>query len=230
MSVDLNGSTQYLERLSAVITVYPATIVGYLNSNSATATQIMAALATAGSADSLGYAWAAGDVAGDSLRAGIYVGGVGDSANTTSGYSTSTWHHFICEFASSTSRTVWIDNGSSGTDTTSRGPATPDRTSIGRIYVGGIDSGYFNGLLAEIAFYSATLTATSRARLFAGWYPRYVQAADLVSYYPLPNVNDISDHWGANHMTAYGSPTTGASHPTMYKPPFTVTEIVHRFP
>lgn len=225
MSIDFNGADQYLERASAIITTYPLSIAGWFNSDTLTVDQVIASLGQTATADSLGFAMAAGAQTGDPCWAGVYAGGAGSNAATTTAYTADTWHHIVAIFTSTTSRTCYIDGGSVGNNTTSRSPATPNRTSVGYV-MAAAGGGYMNGEIAEVGFWNAVLNAAAISNLAAGVYPNQVQTGDLVSYYRLNDNTDVSDQWGSNDLTAYGSPPTGASHPTMKNLPKALIKVL----
>ena len=112
------------------------------------------------------------------------VGSVGAPVTTTT-YTTSQWHHGIMEAASATSRTIWLDNAGSASSTTSDGtPIGIDSVTIGRENDSSPDDPW-DGDIAEVAFWSATLTAGERAALAEGFSPLFIRPSALVFYAPL---------------------------------------------
>ena len=140
----------------------------------------------------------------------------GELAETSSTFSLNEWHHALAVFASSTSRAIYGDGGSKGTDTD---PVTPSGINIVRI--GRAAGGeYFSGGLAEVGVWNVALTDVEVAFLATGVSPLSVRSGNLVGYWPLlgPTATGDNDFSTQNrfHLTAYNSPTW-TTHPPNVK-------------
>jgi hypothetical protein len=211
-----DGSNQYLERNTAVLTATPLSMAGWFYTDDATAYQAIVAL-TDTSADNLNYfsLQADGGTAGDPVTAITADGTANSNATSTTGFSTNTWHHACGVFAAANDRAVFLDGGSKGVSTVSRTPSGIDGTSVGRR----TDSGsgqYMSGRLAEVAIWNAALSDAECQQLANGYKPSEVNTANLVAYWPLYTVSDLEDKAGNYDLTAYNSPTTENQHPWIY--------------
>jgi hypothetical protein len=159
-----------------------------------------------------------GSVGGDPVRAiaatPTYQYG---QADTSSGFSTSTWHHVAGVFTSSTSRAAYLDGGNKGTNSTSIVPTGPfDETCFSGYWEGGVQYNSIDGYIAECAIWNAALTDAEVAALAAGYSPLLIRPANLVFYVPLIRDAD-EDIVGGLSLTANGTPTVEA-HPRIYYP------------
>ena len=141
--------------------------------------------------------------------------------DSTTVFSADTWHHALGVFTSNSSRTVYLDGGSSATETTAVTDATADfdRTSIGLSR----DSTPLvpcNGSIAECGIWTAALTAADALMLAAGYSPLFVKPQNLASYDPL--IRGITDRMGKISLTASG--TTVIQHPRIIYP---TTRTIH---
>lgn len=220
MAQDFNGTNQYLRVGSAVVTSAPLTLACWFNCDSATVSGILVSITNSGvSGNFTRFALAAaGTVTGDPLRifATDTIGNSGN-ADTTSGYTTGTWHHGCGVFESTTSRSVYIDGGSSATNTTSITPTLLDRTNIGVQFVqssgGTSGSSFFDGKIAEVGIWNAALTTAEVASLAKGMTCDKVRPQSLVFYAPL--VRNLQDARGGLAITNNGGATV-AIHPRVY--------------
>jgi hypothetical protein len=92
---------------------------------------------------------------------------------------------------SATSRTVYLNAGNAGTQTTSRTPTTPDRVCIGFARSGGTDTPTYEGYLAEVAIWNVTLTTDELSSLYTGTKADQIRPQNLKFYMPL--VRNIYD-------------------------------------
>lgn len=170
--------------------------------------------------------WAICDSAGDlnyftiniaatsgQVRGVINAGTSGLVFNGPSSVSVGTWAHVAVVFASTTSRTCYV-NGSAGTENTdSRTPSSIDRMCIGS-FAGTTINQFVSGDIAEAAVWNVALTAADIGMLADALSPQLVRPEGLVNYLPL--VRDIQDTVGATTFTATG--TTVAVHPRIIRP------------
>lgn len=156
---------------------------------------------------------------GHTARAFQHTYGTGTlvTAETSSQWSASTWHHACGVFTNDTSRAVFLDGGSKGdeTSTTSGAVSDHDRIAIGRNMDSSAD-GEFDGSIAEAAIWNVALTDAEAAILGAGYSPLCVRPGNLVFYCPLIR-DDDEDLVGGLSMTADNTPTI-AVHPRIIYP------------
>ena len=113
------------------------------------------------------------------------------SATSSASYTTNTWNMATAVGTSATSRTVYLNAGNAGTQTTSRTPTTPDRVCIGFSRISGIDSSNYEGYLAEVAIWNVTLTTDELSSLYTGTKANQIRPQNLKFYMPL--VRNIYD-------------------------------------
>ena len=142
------------------------------------------------------------DAGGGSVR--LYYRSIAGGRNsiTTAGYSVNTWHHVCAVIASSTSRTIYLDGGNSGSDVVDRTAAAFVECHIGWAEYG---NDYMSGRICEVAIWNVALLAAQVASLAAGAHPYEIEPDSLVFYYP--GLRTDQDLVGGHDMTAYGSPT-----------------------
>jgi hypothetical protein len=220
MAYDFNGTTQYLQVGSAVLTAAPLTMACWFKAEAATGAYQLVTVSNAGTAGAATRFTliAAGQVAGDPVRVvTTNTSNVSGVADTTSGFSTNTWHHACGVFESASSRTAYIDAGSSGTNTTSVTPTLLNRTNIGVIFlqsVGGTSgTGFMDGQIAEVGIWNVALTTAEIASLADGMTCDKVRPQSLVFYAPL--VRDLIDYKGGLTITNNNTATV-ANHPRVY--------------
>jgi hypothetical protein len=220
MAYDFNGTNQYLQSSSAVVTSAPLTLACWFNSDSATNNQVLVSITNDGTAgDATRFALVArGGTSGDPIRAWASNTSADNAfADTTTGYSTNTWHHAAGVFTSTTSRTVYIDGGSSSTNTLSATPTLLNRTNIGVMFLqnfGGTGGNQFcDGRIAEVGIWNTDLTAAEVASLAKGMACDKIRPQNLVFYAPL--IRDIQDVKGGLTITNNNT-ATAATHPRVY--------------
>lgn len=138
------------------------------------------------------------------------------SASSSASYTTNTWNMATAVGTSVTSRTVYLNAGNSGTQTTSRTPTTPDRVCIGFARLIGNDTPTYEGYLAEVAIWNVTLTTDELSSLYTGTKANQIRPQNLKFYMPL--VRNIYDETASttsitsgftansevNHVRRYG--------------------------
>jgi hypothetical protein len=220
MAYEFNGTNQYLQVGSAVVTAAPLTMACWFNSDSIIVSQVLVSITNSGTAGGITRfaLLAAGAVTGDPVRAiASDISNNNGIAETTSGYSANTWHHAAGVFTSNSNRSVYLDGGNSATDTTSITPTLLNRTNIGAQFlqsVGGTSgNGFTDGRLAEVGIWSAALAAAEIASLAKGMTCDKVRPESLVFYAPL--VRDLQDISGGLTITNNNAATV-ATHPRVY--------------
>jgi hypothetical protein len=154
-----------------------------------------------------------GTFAGDPLRAFCQQGGTAGAADSTTGYAAGTMQHACGVFTSNSSRTVFLNAGSSATSTNSITPSGVNVSDIGSRVLGGVRGLFFNGKLAEVGIWNAALTAAEVAALAKGMTCDKVRPQSLVFYAPL--VRDLNDQKGGLTITNNNGATV-AAHPRVY--------------
>jgi len=135
----------------------------------------------------------------------------GTSASATT---VNTWHHAAGVFASSTSRTAYLDGVAGAENTTNIGTqATATAINVGARTASGGVAAYFNGDIAEFGIWNAALTAAEIASLAKGMTCDKVRPQSLVYYAPL--VRDLIDAKGGLTITNNNGATV-ANHPRVY--------------
>jgi hypothetical protein len=161
----------------------------------------------------------------DGLECEIVNGAQGVASDGT--HPNNTWFNVCGAWVSSTSRSAWLNGGTSGDDATSVSVIAPNRTLIGT--GGGIFSFPAAAGLAEISVWDLTgFSAGNRdslaAALAAGQNPINLNAAaaqpwtgKLSRYWTLLNTSTLTDASGndATPLTMDGTLTNHASHPTI---------------
>src|SRR3990167_10758831 len=132
MARDFNGSSDNLKLSSTILTSYPFTMAAWVNPD--ITTSAMAVMGVYESAGSPGDRWSIelrGDAAGDPVRFISRRLTNQVDASTTTGFVASVWQHVCAVGASATSRAVFLNGGSKGTNTTDSTPTAQDVTTIG---------------------------------------------------------------------------------------------------
>jgi hypothetical protein len=206
-------SSQYLSSLFS-ISPYPLTISCWFNAENTTANQALVYIGLSTSTSRF-FLYAGGAVAGDPISFDVIGagGGVGQVASTTTGYNANIWSHACGVATSSILRTVYLNGGSSGTNTVSSTPSTPDRLTIGSRLATGIPGIFLDGSIAEVGIWNAALTPAEIASLARGMTCDNVRPQSLVFYAPL--VRDLNDKKGGLTITNNNSATV-ANHPRIY--------------
>jgi hypothetical protein len=211
----VRASSQYLETGSAVVAAPPFTVACWFNSDDIDTEQNLFWI---GDKDVTGHWWRLvlrGATVGDPVRFDIQSGGAIEVAATTTGYSANTWHHACGVTASTSSRAVYIDGGSKGTNTNpAASPTAPDRTSVGR-WATSSPGNYMSGMIAEVGVWNVALSDGDVAILAKGISPRLMRPASLVAYWPIIGRADPEpDLWGdtSTSLTVTGA-TAANTHP-----------------
>jgi len=142
--------------------------------------------------------------------------------NATALATVNAWNHVAAVERSSTDRSVWLNGGNRGNDTTDVGTSTTfDLTNIGATELSENLSDFFSGSIAEVAVWDIDLDEAEIFVLAAGFSPLFVRPGNLILYMPL--VRAIDDYVGNNVFTATG--TTVSAHPPMIYPstPYIIT-------
>jgi len=213
MAYDFNGSNQSLTMSDASLSSLPVTMACWFNSRSDSAAQVLVCITPSAAFDARYFLAARGDLAGDPIS--ISGNNINGRANSTTSYSTNTWHHACGIVESNTSRTIYLDGGSSATNTVSTATATFFNQTIGaqRVNGGSSPATFTNGLIAEVGIWNVALTAAEIASLAKGMTCDKVRPQSLVFYSPL--TRDLIDAKGGLTITNNNGATV-ANHPRVY--------------
>jgi hypothetical protein len=141
--------------------------------------------------------------------------------NSTEPVTVNTWNHALGEYISGSSRKIWSNGIGEAEETTAVTDmdSVLDNFSIGAI-LDATASSFLDGSAAECAIWSSgSFTAAERLTLAAGFSPLFVRPQDLIAYWPLRTVDDLTDWVGGLTLTVNGTPTTDFNgHPPIIYP------------
>lgn len=125
-----------------------------------------------------------GGTAGLAARAqSVNTANTSRTASTSVGYSAGAWTHCAAVFASTTSRSAYVNGGNKNSETSTSDPGSNwDRTSIGRRTDGTV---YIDGKIALPAIWNVALSDDEIAALGAGYHPLLIRPQNLVFFAPL---------------------------------------------
>lgn len=161
-----NGSSQYYEMNSAIITSYPFTMAAWAMSTSQTLTNPIFQIGNSTVATNRSRWWisfAGAGTDGAQFR-NASSNGVTQIESTTQ-YVAGRWHHVCAVATSSTAYAVFLDAAGKNTGTTDRTPSGLDRTTIGRQTSTG-SGDYHVGPIAEVRLYKTALSDTAVYALY----------------------------------------------------------------
>jgi hypothetical protein len=211
-----DGSSEYLQVGSTPVSSHPLTLAGWFNTDDLTANQTVIGLANSATGVDYFVLQFGGSSYSDQVAFEVLDGSAVDGTCTTSSAaSANTWHHACGVAASGSSRAVYLDGGSKGTDTAGLSAHSTNTIGIGR-NSDSTPSDYFSGSVAEVGIWNVALTDAEVAVLAAGYSPLFVRPASLVFYLPLVRDAD-EDIVGGRSLTPFNSPTIGA-HPRVIMP------------
>ena len=203
-ALDFNGTSDELSG-AAILTAAPLSICAWVNSDSATARQVIVSLGLS-SGDHRFTLGLQGDVS-DNVE--FTTRDTASSvALTSTTYSAGTWHHVCGVTAAANSRAAYLDGGGKGTSAGSATPVGIDSASIGRRPV---TAQFFNGRIAEVGIWNRALSDAEVLSLSKGFSPACLRTG-LVNYTKL--VRTVQDEARAFAWTTTG--TTVADHPRIF--------------
>lgn len=220
------SSSQYLSNANAIVTAYPFTLACWFNPNTVDDSDTLISIGDTGSNNDVWILVADGTTAGDPVSFTSRAAGTTRTASTSTGFSASVWQHAVAVGVSSTSRTVYLNGGSSGSNTTDSTPANLDTTAIG-VRATLTLANYMNGLIAEAAIWNTNLTVDEVVVLSRGVSPLLIRPGLLIAYWPLiGGYSPEIDLVGSFSMTLTNSPTKIGHYPGIYYPdPFEDLDI-----
>jgi hypothetical protein len=140
------------------------------------------------------------------------------------------WNHSAGVFRDDSYYFVQVNGQTSYNISGTAIPTSIDASYVGAVSTAGVLSRYFNGLIAEVAIWSAALTETECAALWRRRSPLTIRPQSLVAYYPLGGFwgqTDL-DVWKSGlDLTATNSPTWDNHPPLFYRPQYGVVETTY---
>jgi hypothetical protein len=201
-------SSQNLSTSSTPVTTYPATIAALCRTSNTTNNQTLASI-NRGNTENffINIEGAVND------KFGVFVNTGATGVNSTSTYPVGNYFSGVGVFSSSTSRTAYLDGGSSATDATSALTTSLVAIRIGALTINNSIFDYMDGQLAEIAIWNVALTDAEAVSLAKGFKPTRIRPQSLVFYAPL--IRTLQDTRGGRVITNNNSATV-AAHPRVY--------------
>lgn len=198
---------------SAPVTATPLTMAIWFRSATATtAEQSMFSIQSGSSPGHFFLLDGRGDTAGNALQAYAAAGPAG-AATTTSALADNTWHHCLGTFASSTSRSAFLDGTGRGNGSTDITPSGIDRVSVGTVGAQGVDVA---GTVAYAAIWNYDLEVGAIESLAAGQNPLFAAHSDqLVFYAPLDGSGSIEADVVGQRALTVGNGVVAETRPGM---------------
>ena len=188
MSRSFNGTTDKLERSGTTnINSQLFSVSGFGNTASLTANTVVTALSRTNAPFVNDIALEeAGAVAGDPAGLLISDSGVNrEFPNTSTSYSSGTWAVFSASNPTTSSHSIFLNGGGKGTSTVTVNPTIGTAvTQVGCRNEAGVDASFWNGNLAEVAWWSVALSDRQQAGIGKGACPLLV-SMKVVAYWPL---------------------------------------------
>lgn len=146
------------------------------------------------------YLGTGGNLVSESQASSVAV----NASTANSSVTLNAWNHAVSVFASTTSRTIYLNGSTTATNTTSNSPASLSFTVLGGLGPDTARDEFFLGNLAFMSYWSAALTAADALSLYAGPGPRKVRPDALISYPMLRGTSPEPDYKGQS-WTVFGS-------------------------
>ena len=208
---DGSSTTSYVSKSSTIITGSPATFSILLNVSSFSNGLVLFILGDGGNNNFQLFLDTSGHV-----TAASHSGAGSPSAVTTVAASLNTWTHAAGVFASSTSRSAYINGGNKITNVTSNSPSAFNQGKIGGD--GNIGDGT-HGILAFAGIWNIALSDTDIATLGAYIHPSKVHPEALVGCVDLIGVSPEPDRVSTTGWTLGGTGASAvATNPLIYSP------------
>jgi hypothetical protein len=209
------ASSQYLERSAAVVSGMPCTLAAWIRPNSTAVSRYPMSVSNNGSPNG----WLMLDLLAPSLTisADAFDGTNNPQAVSAVSLTAGVWGHVAGVFASTTSRTVYVNGGNAVSNSGSMSAPTLNTTTIGSGYFNAAHLAFFDGDIAEAAIWNVALDAAEIAALGAGVSPFLIRPTALVAYWPIMGTTSPEiDPRGRNELTVVGA--TATAHPRIYTP------------
>jgi len=204
----LNGTSDYIEAGSAVVTAEPLTMACWFKPTGTAVGSVLITVVKNGvnpDRFTLGH-----NLSGGQCRINSNDDGVASGSATAGTPSSGSWGHFAGVVASSSSRTAYYNGSAGTTDTTAVTITGVNRTIVGASYSGSYSS-FSSGDIADAAIWNVVLSADEISSLAKGFSPRLVRPQSLVFY--APAVRSVTDIRGGVALTDTVPTTAASSHP-----------------
>ena len=212
--VFVRASSQYLERVSTVVSGAPFTMhTGFYSVNTSVESNLMAVFDKDDTSQRFQLS-ILHPAFSNKVHVFTQVGGASDFALSSTGYTINTWHTAQAVFAASNDRRAYLDGGNKGTSSVDLTPAGIDKVMLAFGTAGGA---YLDGNLAESAIWDVALSDDEVADLGKWVSPLFIRPGNLVAYWPLIGSENI-DWVGGHHLTPINSPTVGDHPPKIIMP------------
>ena len=163
------------------VTTYPITLACWFNVDNITNNYFTMALSEA-SGNVFAGIQLRGGAAGDKAAALVFDGGASIAISDVA-YVAGVWNFVCCRFASTTSRSCILNEGTVGTNVTERSPSTPDEYTVGRASSG--NPQFMEGHIAEPTVWDVILTDDEALGMARGVHLRKVRPLSQVAYNPV---------------------------------------------
>lgn len=203
------SSSQYFQVDQTPVTGVPITVSCFFKSTDDTNAQVAVHIVDKDTENNGFSMIIAAHLGGNPVRAFVWTPGGSLAVNSTTGFTTGTWHHGATVFQSSTIVHAYIDGSSKGSITgTSQIPTGIDRIAIGR-HGDSSPGAYYDGDLCEVGIWNTNLTDSEVASLAKGFSPLFIRRNNLVFYTPTINTfgGQLIDIIGGLELTPFNSPT-----------------------
>jgi hypothetical protein len=218
MARSFNNGTQYLSVSSTPVTAAPLTISTWFYAAATNDLYVTLFISDTGASNYFGLYI---NNAAAKTAAVACVSDSEDVIDSTTTFSVNTWNHTAAVFASSTSRSVYLNGGGKATSTNSKVPGSLNRINVGANFDSPSVLDPMNGRLAEVGIWNAALTDDEVTSLSKGVSPLKVRPASLVAYWPLYGNASPEPSYSRNStdysLTLNGSPTQ-VDHPPVSAP------------
>ena len=211
MAYNFNGTNQTLSfnpTITPAITGYPLTMACWFRTTNLTTDQLLIMLSNASGSHYFTLAFN-GPTAGDPISVAASAG-TPASVGSTTGVLANTWYHACGVFASATSRTVYLNGGSSATSTTSVAPTGITNGNFGSFLSAFV---FLPGQMANVGIWNAALTQDEVISLVRGVACSKIRPQSLNLYAPL--IRNLQDTKNGRSITNVNGATV-ADHPRIY--------------
>lgn len=207
--IALDGTSQYLELASAVVTSFPMSMSLWLTMTSDVSAFPICQQAAASDRQAAAFIYNFRE----SKSAYVRNPGANSSATkTTAPHASATLQLMVVVFESTTSRAVYFGNNTAATNTETRTDDLNlhDRLTIGARHTdGGAADLFLPGTVCEAHIYNAALTSSDVTTLLTTA-PDGGGIASWVDGWTLADASTLTSIGGTRTLTAVGSPTTGS--------------------
>lgn len=209
------ASTQYLNTSTSPVSALPFTaFASFYPTRNTVRENILSPNVNSSTDNTLALLEYDATVAGTPVRATYRVAlSAVENASSTVAPTLNAWNAAMAVFTSSSSRSIYLNGGNSATNSnTATGTPTFDRVSIAAL-LRATAALYFDGRVAETAFWSVALNTDEMASLAKGFKPHRIRPQSLVFYAPL--IRNLQDVKAGRTITNNNTATVG-NHPRVY--------------